>query len=235
MKTLKFEQNQNVMEVAQLVRQARIRLKKKDKEKYQVKAVADAIGCSVTHYERLEHGEKEIYHVKWLYGIAKVLEIPLDKLVGTYLGLTEQEIKKNFTIMLEDSYCRENSLLMKEKRKLLSEESGTKVVQKDISEYIGCSKSHLSHMERGQRTFKDIRLLYGIAEKLEIPLWVLIRNELNLQEQEIQRVISYSPQNSVMCLRRKLIEQLEMFSPKELEMVEDFLKIMAKMKNEEDN
>ena len=193
MRTLSIEPNSNAMKVATLVKQTRIELSKENKHKYTVEVLAKALGCCKTHYLRLERGEKEFYKAKWIYGASKMLEIPLDQLIGIYLNLSAEEIKKNFTITLGNSYSYNNNMLIKEKRKNFE----SKVTHEEIAEAAGCSCSHISHIERGERLPKDIRLLYVFASKLDIPLWVLIRNELGLNDEDMKKVISISPQNSI--------------------------------------
>lgn len=222
MRTLNFETNPNSIEISNLVREKRIYLQKKDKvnkKKYTAKAIAKAIGCSSAHYQRLENGEKDFYNIKWIYGVSKELEIPLDKLIGIYLNLSEEELKKNFTILLGDNYPHNNSLLIKESRKHLE----SKVLQVEIAEIAKCSKTHITKIESSNRLVKNIQLLYVFAHKLNIPLWVLIRNELNLENEDMQNVISYSPKNSIKKMRQESIDKILQFSEDELNIAHTFL------------
>lgn len=223
LKVLNFESNPNAGKVATLIREKRLELRRKDKAKYTQKAVARAIGCSPSHYQSLENGSKELTNVKWLYEIAKTLEIPLDKLVGIYFELPFEELKKNFTILIGDTYSNHNGSLVKERRISIGKELNNKVFQKEISEIIGCSSSHFSAFEREERLAKDIRLLYGMAMLLDIPLWVLIRNEIGLKDEEIQKVLSFLPKISMRHMREEVILKIQNLSDGDLKTVAEFL------------
>ena len=223
MKTLGFPATSNLKIVADFIRSRRLELKKNDKTKYAVRNVANVVGCSLAHYESLERGEDEFTDVKWLYGTAKILEIPFDALVGMYLGLTEDKLRKHFTISVGDLYSTNNSWLIKNKRRELGYKKGAKIVQEDVARAVGCSKSHIAHVEREARKIKDIRLLYGIAEYLEIPLWVLVRNELGLDDEKMQEIISFSPINSLIHLRKEIMTRVEAIPDEKLEAFNEFL------------
>ena len=168
-----------------MVKERRLELKETVETKYTEREVAKAVGCSVTHYGRLENGSREFYQVKWLYGVAKVLDMPIDKLCKVYLGLSDEEVKKHFTITNGDFYSHDSGQLVKSRRKKEGD-----MTQGELAQISGCSKSHLAHMEADGRTIKDVRLLYGLAKTLDIPLWVFIRNELGLEDEELRQMIS---------------------------------------------
>ena len=226
MKTLSLQPSPHTQATASLIRARRLELKKLDTSAYTIEAVSKFIGCSETHYQRLEDATRETYHVKWLYGISKILEIPLNELCATYLGLSNEETKKHFTIKVGDTYSFNNSQLIKEKRKQLSQSATTKVVQEDISDVVGCSKSHIAHIERGARTTKNIKLLYGLAETLNIPLWILIRNELKLSDSNMEKVISFSTENSMVALRKNIQDKVATLPEGQLQILDNFLNLL---------
>ncbi len=230
MKTLSLQPSPHTQATASLIRTRRLELKKLDKSSYTVDAVSKIIGCSKTNYTRLEDAITETYQVKWLYGISKALEIPLNELCATYLGLSNEETKKHFTIKVGDNYSFSNSQLFKEKRAQLSMNTHIKVVQGDISDVVGCSKSHLAHIERGARTTKNINLLYGLAKTLDIPLWVLIRNELKLSDSNMEKVISFSPENSMVALRKNILDKVAVLPEGQLQILDNFLNLLDSSK-----
>ena len=195
MKQLSIPNSQNTEEVARLIRDKRRslknNLKKTCRKEYSVREVAKRVGISPTHLNRLEHGERELSIVSIIYGISSELKIPLNQLVKLYLGLSDEEERRCFLVNSGAYHDLNNSQIIKDESAKLLEKRGYKVTEQEVAAKLGCSKSHFNHYKSGRRKFKDIRLLYGLSELLDVPLYVFIRNELGITDDEIVKVISF--------------------------------------------
>ena len=195
MKQLSIPNSQNTEEVARLIRDKRRslknNLKKTCRKEFSVREVAKRVGISPTHLNRLEHGERELSIVSMIYSISCELKIPLNQLVKVYLGLSDEEERRCFLVDGGVYHDIDNSRIIKDKSAKLLEKRGYKVTEQEVATKLGCSKSHFNHYKSGRRKFKDIRLLYGLSELLDVPLYVLIRNELGITDDEIVKVISF--------------------------------------------
>ena len=100
--------------------------------------------------------------------------------------------------------------------------------QYEIADAIGCSRSHYCRIVAGKRGFNDIRLVYKLSKLLSIPMYVIIRNELNLSDEDMAKVISVPqnqkamkvevsiPDDKTVEIRTELINLIADFSPSEL-------------------
>lgn len=194
MKQLSIPKSQNTEEIAQLIREKRESLKKSLKKAHRkdfsIRVVAKRVGISPTHLERLEHGERDLSTINIIYGISRELNIPLNQLVKVYLGLSDEEERRCFFVDGGAYHDIDNGRIIKDKSAKLLEKRGYKVTEQEVATKLGCSKSHFNHYKSGRRKFKDIRLLYGLSELFDVPLYVFIRNELGITDDEIARVIN---------------------------------------------
>ena len=193
MKKLDLPNSPYTPEVAKLVKDTRLSLKiseKNCKEQYSERAVCKKVGCSLNHYRRFEAGEKEICIIQHIYGISAALNIPMDKIVQMYLGISDSEILKHFTIVEEYHESYDNRYILKEARKQIGKTSFSKWTIRDIADISGVSPTYYNRTEIGEITFKDIRFIYSVANRLNIPMYVLIRNALGITDEDMKKVIS---------------------------------------------
>lgn len=234
MKILAFENSPNTMVVANLIRRTRESYKgisKESKEQFSIIEVAKRVGCSPSYYEEIELGKQELTSIKLIYGIAQTLEIPMDNLIKVYFGLSDEEISKNFGGENNLSYYSYSN------RDILTSSATLEKTQYEIADTIGCSRSHYNRIVGGERGFKDIRFVYKLSKLLSIPMYVLVRNELNLSDEDMAKVISLPrnkestkievsiPKDRTSEMRTKLINLIVDFSPSELEIA--FAKLSA--------
>lgn len=194
MRTPQLTSSSHNSEVADLLRSTRCMMKnskKGNKSQYTARAVARKVGCSPTHYGRLEEGKREIANIKLIYGISLTLHIPLDILIQTYLGISKNEVQEHFTIVEEYKSNLDNTKFLKLARKKLSESNGCKQTIRKIADNSGISATYYNRIELGENTFKDIRIIYPVSISLKIPMYVLIRNELGLTDTDMKNVISH--------------------------------------------
>ena len=190
MKMLCYEDSENTAQVAELIKQKRELLRKgENKKNYSGRKIAEEIGHSNTHVTRIENGERELSKVKTIYGFARELDIPLNQLVKLYLNLTEEDENWCFCVDARNHYDTNSTRLLNFVKKSLSEEKGYKITDRDMAEAIGCSTSHYCRCKNGKRKFNDIRALYNLSVFSHIPLYVWIRNELGITDEELMRVI----------------------------------------------
>ena len=225
MKLLALENSPNTMVLADLIRSTRELYKgisKENKKKYSIREVAKRVGCSPSYYEEIEMGKQELASIKLIYGIALVLEISMDYLVKVYLGLSHDDVYKNFGGENNISYYGDSN------SDILTSSATLSKTQYEIADTIGCSRSHYCKIVAGKREFKDIRLVYKLSKLLSIPMYVLIRNELNLSDEDMAKVISVPQNQKVMKvevaipddktveMRTELFNLIADFSPSEL-------------------
>lgn len=199
MKMLVYPPNPNNVKVAELIRTTRKVLFNSDqgqKRKYTIRGVAEAVGISPTYYEELENNKNEVVKLKVIYGICRHLQIPINLIVQLSMNISDEVTRKHFLIDEKNVYSNDAGMVLKVARKQLSELCGTKVTQEDLGKVAGCSKSTIAHYEKNQRLLNDIRPLYRIAELLNIPMYVLIRNELRISDEEIQSIIHLPNDNT---------------------------------------
>ena len=188
MKALNYGLNLNNAEVAELIRTTRKELytaNPSNRRQYTIRGAAKAIGISPTYYEKLENNKNAVVILKPIYAICKHLRIPINVIVQLSLNLSDEETRKHFLIRNDEQFSHDNGVVFKNAREQL------KVTQEDVAKVIGCSKSHFAYCEEGKKSFKDIRPLYKISNTLNIPMYVLIRNELGITNEEMAKVISF--------------------------------------------
>ncbi len=186
--TPKYLPSPNTAAVAHLVRSTRCIMKEthpEAKSQYKVRNFSKLVGCSPTHYERLEKGERELAKIKHLYGISSHLPLSLDLLIQLYLVLSNEEVDRHFTIRDKYKEKRSNGELLRHVR---TEQIPYSI--RDLAALGGISGTFYERIETGERTFKDIRAIYPIAKALNIPMYVIIRNELGLTDEDMKKVIS---------------------------------------------
>lgn len=178
------EPNTNTKKVGELVRQRRKLLKDAvNKSDYSLRSLAKRTGHSITHIERIENGERELAKLDIIYEIAQELGIPINLIIKLYLDLSDEEERWCFCVDNKKYFDGNNTILLKKAR---SEKS---LSQQQIADAIGCSKTHYSYCEKMQRKLNDIRALYILAKATDIPLYVLIRNELGIDNDELIKLI----------------------------------------------
>lgn len=225
MKLLALENSPNTMELANLITCTRELCKgisKESKKQFSIREVAKRVGCSPSYYEEIEMGKQELTSIKLIYGISLVLEISMDYLVKVYLGLSQEEVSKNFGGEGNISYYGYSN------SDILTSSATLGKTQYEIADTIGCSRSHYCKIVAGKREFKDIRLVYKLSKLLSIPMYVLIRNELNLSDEDMVKVISVPqnkesikvevaiPNDKTIEMRTELFNLIADFSPNEL-------------------
>ena len=225
MKLLALENSPNTMALADLIRSTRELYKgisKENKKKYSIREVAKRVGCSPSYYEEIEMGKQELASIKLIYGIALVLEISMDYLIKVYLGLSHDDVYKNFGGENNISYYGYSN------SDILTSSATLGKTQYEIADTIGCSRSHYCKIVAGKREFKDIRLVYKLSKLFSIPMYVLIRNELNLSDEDMAKVISVPqnqkaikvevaiPDDKTVEMRTELFNLIADFSPSEL-------------------
>lgn len=201
MKMLEYPTNPNNAKIAELIRTTRYALyegaAKSKKWNYTERGVAEAAGISVGYYGELENNNNEVVKVKAIYGICNHLQIPINLIVQLSLNLSDEAIRKHFFIDGKKVYSHDNGTLIKSAREQISNITGIKYTQEDLRKVAGCSKSTIAYCEKNKRVLNDIRPLYKIAEELNIPMYVLIRNELGISDEDMQLVIKLPKDNSI--------------------------------------
>ena len=225
MKMLAFENSPNTMALADLIRSNREFYKEifeENREKFSIREVAKRVGCSPSYYEEIEQGKQELSSIKLIYGIALTLDLSMDYLVKIYLDLSYEEMFKNFGGENNISYYGYSN------SDILTSSATLGKTQYEIADSIGCSRSHYCRIVAGKREFKDIRLVYKLSKLLSIPMYVLIRNELNLSDEDMAKVISVPqsqkamkvevaiPDDKTVEMRTELFNLIADFSPSEL-------------------
>lgn len=225
MKLLALENSPNTMALADLIRSNREFYKEifeGNREKFSIREVAKRVGCSPSYYEEIEMGKQELSSIKLIYGIALTLDLSMDYLVKMYLDLSYEEMFKNFGGENNISYYGYSN------SDILTSSATLGKTQYEIADTIGCSRSHYCRIVAGKREFKDIRLVYKLSNLLSIPMYVLIRNELNLSDEDMAKVISVPqnpkdmkvevaiPDDKTVEMRTELLNLIADFSPSEL-------------------
>ena len=243
MKMLEYLPNPNNARVAELIRTTRKALFNSAQDKkwrYTIRGVAEAVGISPTYYGELENNENEVVKLKVIYGICKHLQIPINLIVQLSMNISDEEVKKHFTIDGKKVYSNDEGMVLKAARKQLSELRGVKVTREDLGKVAGCSKSTIGHYEKNQRLLNDIRPLYRIAVMLNIPMYVLIRNELGISDNEMQSIIQLPkdntkrevkisiPNDEFMDQRIKILDIIATLTPEDLETLSKILPAFQK-------
>ncbi len=199
MKMLEYPPNPNNVKVAELIRTTRNALYTSAQDKkwrYTERGVAEAVGISPTYYGELENDENEVVKLKVIYGICKHLQIPINSIVQLSMNISDEDTRKHFLIDGKMVYPNDEGMVLKTARKQLSKLRGAKVTQEDLAKVAGCHKSTITRCEKNQRLLNDIRPLYRIAVMLNIPMYVLIRNELGISDEEMQSIIQLPEDNT---------------------------------------
>jgi transcriptional regulator with XRE-family HTH domain len=131
-------------------------------------------------------------------------------------------------------------LFLKSARRQLSDLTGMKYTQKDLADASGCSETMISRCEKNIKVINDIRPLYKIADALEVPMYVLIRNELGISDEEMQSVIKLPKDNSkskvkisipnddIADQRIRILDTISTLSQEDLETLSKFLPAFQK-------
>ena len=127
----------------------------------------------------------ESFRVSTLYNMARGRNIPINQVVKSCLNISDFDEKRCFTINDFLPYKTDNVEILKSSREKFG------YTQKEVSRIIGCTESFVCCLESGRRKISDIRLMYNISKLYEIPLYVLIRNELGITDEELSRLISF--------------------------------------------
>lgn len=224
----------NAIKVSQLVKQKRILLR------YSIRNIAERIGISVTYYSRIENGQVELSDIKVIYRISRELKIPMNLLIKTYLNLSNEDERWCFVIDYDFQYDLSNAKVLHDARMRLSKEKGRKVTCQEVADSIGYSKPHYWQCEKGNRSFNDIRPLFKLSKYLKVPLYVFIRNELGLTDDELIKVINipdndtrikvifYLEDNEVFELKKKLIASIIKLEKNDLQVIERILSAFEK-------
>ena len=224
----------NVIKFSQLVKQ------KRESGDYTIRKVAKRIGISPTHYGRIENGKIELSDIRVIYGISRELEIPINLLIKTYLDLSDEDERWCFTIDFDKPYDSRNAKVLYDARMRLSKERGNKVAIQEIADFIEYSKCHYWQCENGNRSFKNIYTLFKLSKYLKVPLYVFIRNELGLTDDELIKVINipdndtrikvifYLEDNEVVELKKKLIASIIKLEKNDLQVIERILSAFEK-------
>ena len=224
----------NVIKFSQLVKQKRILLR------YYIRNIAERIGISVTYYSRIENGQVELSDIKVIYRISRELKIPMNLLIKTYLNLSDEDEIWCFVIDYDFQYDLSNAKVLHDARMRLSKERGNKVVIQEIADFIEYSKCHYWQCENGNRSFKNIYTLFKLSKYLKVPLYVFIRNELGLTDDELIKVINipdndtrikvifYLEDNEVVELKKKLIASIIKLEKNDLQVIERILSAFEK-------
>ena len=92
------------------------------------------------------------------------------------------------------------------------------------------------------RSFNDIRTLFKLSIYLKVPLYVFIRNELGLTDDELIKVINipaddtrikvvlYLEDNDAVELKKKLIASISKLEKDDLQVIEKILPAFEKMR-----
>ena len=224
----------DVIKVSRLVKQKREHLK------FTVRKTAEIIGISPTHYSRIENGKRELSYIRIIYGISRELEIPINLLIKTYLNLSDEDEIWCFTIDYDIPYDSSNAKVLKDARMRLSKEKRRKVTIQEVADSIGYSKPHYWNCENGNRSFNDIRPLFKLSKYLKVPLYVFIRNELGLTDDELIKVINiptadnqikvvlYLEDNDAVELKKKLIASISKLNRDDLQVIERIIPAFEK-------
>ena len=192
MKMLEYEPNPNNAKVAELIRTTRKSLYTANPDKnwqYTIRGVAEAVGISPTYYGELETDKNEVVKLKPIYRICKHLQIPINLIVQLSMNLSDEETRKHFLIDGKKDYPHDVGKVLISARERLTELQGVKVTQEDVGKIAGCSTTNIARCETNQRLLNDIRPIYRIAVMLDIPMYVLIRNELGISDEDMQAII----------------------------------------------
>ena len=237
---MKKQSSPNAINVSQLVKQKRELLR--SSRIYTLRKVAERIEISPTHYSRIENGERELSDIKDIYGISRELEIPINLLIKTYLNLSDEDERCCFTINYDIPYDSSNAKVLKDARMRLSKEKRCKVTIQEVADSIGHSRCHYWQCENGNRSFNDIRTLFKLSIYLKVPLYVFIRNELGLTDDELIKVINipdddtrikvvlYLEDNDAVELKKKLISSIIKLEKDDLQVIERIIPAFEKQK-----